>query len=58
MLNLLSLAWATWKLSAKRLGPAGATLLTAVVIAGYYFVVSDYLEENYPELEERVDQAI
>lgn len=58
MLNLLSLAWATWKLSAKRLGPAGATVLTAAVIAGYYFVISDYFEENYPELEDRVEQAI
>ena len=58
MLNLLSLAWATWKLSAKRLGPAGATILTVVVLGGYYFVLREYLEENHPEVEERIDQVI
>lgn len=58
MLNLLSLAWVTWKLGAKRFGPLGATLLTAAVLAGYYLVVREYLEENHPELEAQFERAL
>ena len=55
MLETLSLAWTTWKLSVKRLGPYGATLLTLVVVVGYV-LLSDYLEENHPEVTSRVEQ--
>ena len=57
MLKLLGLAWSAWKLSVKRLGPAGALVFSLLVVAGFVFV-RDYLSEEYPALGEAVEQAV
>lgn len=54
MLRLLGIAWSAWKLSAKRLGPAGATVFAIGAVAAFV-LLQRYLEDNYPRLGEAVE---
>lgn len=57
MLQLLGIAWSAWKLSAKRLGPVGGAVFAGIAVAGFV-VLRGYLEENHPEVNNAIEQAI
>ena len=57
MLELVSLAWSTWKLSSKRLGPYGAAAVTVLSVVGFV-LLRNKLEERYPELADDLERAV
>ncbi|MEF8806985.1 hypothetical protein [Natronomonas sp.] len=57
MLELLGLAWSAWKLSVKRLGPAGGIVFALVVVVGF-ILFRDWLTDKYPKLGKALEDAI
>jgi len=57
MAKLLGLAWAAWKLSAKRLGPIGGAVFAGAVVVGFV-LLREYLEDRYPALGNALDGAV
>ena len=57
MLRLLGLAWSAWKLSRKRFGPLGSVVFAGAVILGFV-LLREYLEDNYPQLGNALDEIV
>ena len=57
MFRLLGLAWSAWKLSRKRLGPLGSVVFAGAVILGFV-LLREYLEDNYPQLGNALDEIV
>ncbi|WP_254840035.1 hypothetical protein [Natronomonas marina] len=57
MLELVGLAWSAWKLSVKRVGPYGATVVAVAVVVAFVFL-RNYLEEEYPQAAETLEKAV
>jgi hypothetical protein len=57
MLELLGLAWSAWKLSAKRLGPAGGVVFALAVVVGFV-LFRDWLTERYPKVGNALEDAV
>lgn len=54
MLQHLGLAWAAWKLSAKRLGPVGGAVFAGFVLAAFV-LFGEYIKDTHPRLESALE---
>ena len=54
MLKLLGITWTVWSLLRKRVGPVRGLVLS-ILVAGSYVLVTNWLEENHPELATLVE---
>lgn len=57
MAKRLGLAWAAWKLGAKRLGPIGGAVFAGAVVLGFT-LLREYLADRYPTLGNALDDAV